>query len=143
MKQLAYVSHANEPFSKSDLRQLMRKARRRNSEEGLTGVLLAQDGLFLQVLEGPEESLNRVFSSIERDPRHSKIAVIHEDNELKEREFGHWHMGCQILGEQTNDDYRNLDERLKAILRTSRPDGNSAHNLLLEFRALEDAFVDV
>jgi hypothetical protein len=52
MYQIVYVSTVNQDFSAADLKKLLVRARMRNKEAGVTGMLVFYDGTFLQALEG-------------------------------------------------------------------------------------------
>lgn len=142
-KQLAYVSQASGTLTKADLAALMRHARRRNKELGITGLLLVDPPTFLQIIEGPADAVEALMADIEADPRHHDIEVIHVDGHCPEREFGQWLMGCRILGDGRAEDLEALDERVRNVLRASRPNGTHAHDLLLRFRELEKRHFDV
>lgn len=92
MLQLVYASAASEPFSANALRTLLQLSRSRNELYGVTGMLLYHQGSFLQILEGPEEGVKLIFSSIERDPRHARTKVLHS-GAIVRREFPEWSMG--------------------------------------------------
>lgn len=62
-----------------------------NPENGITGVLVATETHFLQVLEGEFESLNATFERIARDTRHDTIQLI-SFTEIEERKFADWAM---------------------------------------------------
>jgi len=143
LKQLVYISTAVNPFSRDDIRTLLVGARRRNAELGLSGLLLVDNSLFLQVLEGSPPAVDNIFATISRDVRHRDIDVIYSNDALPERQFARWAMGGKILGEGLPHDFRSLDSRVKEVLRRSRAEGTAAHQLLLDFRAIESAFVDI
>jgi hypothetical protein len=62
-----------------------------NPVSGISGVLVATETHFLQVLEGEFEILNATLERIFRDPRHEKIQLI-KFAEIEERKFGEWAM---------------------------------------------------
>ena len=66
MFQLVYLSSASQPFSEDDLVALLTQARQNNTAHGLTGMLLYKDGNFMQVLEGDEAEVRRLFHTIEQ-----------------------------------------------------------------------------
>lgn len=72
---LKYRSHAVQPMSTEALRTLEHEADSRNRAEGLTGVMIYDDGHFFQWLEGPERSVARVWDSVQRDRRHEDLRV--------------------------------------------------------------------
>jgi len=143
LKQLVYVSNHAIHFSDDDLSQLMKKARTKNKRLNITGLLLSDNQHFLQVIEGPEISINELISDILADERHNKIDIIFNNENIFEREFSRWSMGYKILGKDLPDDYKALDNRLKDILSVAKPNGDLAHQLLIEFRNLKKSFLDI
>jgi Sensors of blue-light using FAD len=71
--QVVYTSTATQPFGKAELLELLKGSVRRNTEAGITGLLLYQAGTFMQVLEGGKSALTELFEKISRDPRHHHI----------------------------------------------------------------------
>lgn len=92
MIQLIYRSAATSPLSEAQLGDLLKQARDTNARLGLTGLLLYDDGSFLQVLEGEPQPLLTLYERILKDPRHDRIMkLLH--CELEHRRFGEWRMG--------------------------------------------------
>ncbi len=89
---LAYRSRAVAEPNSFDLDRILAAAQKRNRAEGVTGILIYERGHFFQWLEGPPDSLSRVWDSILRDRRHADIQVLRE-NALARRFFKAWHMG--------------------------------------------------
>lgn len=89
---LGYVSTQTRPLSGDDLVTLLRQARARNQANGVTGLLLHREDSFFQVLEGKQEQVMQIFSSIERDPRHHRVEVLFQ-GPTATREFDDWRMG--------------------------------------------------
>ena len=75
---LTYKSVATATPRVSDLDLLAGQARARNRSLDVTGMLLFEDGCFLQTLEGPPKAVAELWSSIARDARHSHIEVLSE-----------------------------------------------------------------
>jgi blue light- and temperature-responsive anti-repressor len=86
---LTYKSKACYAPSNSDLEELVHKARVRNRSLGVTGMLLYENGKFLQTLEGPPEGLKQIWSAICEDKRHSHIEVLSE-HVVATRLFSDW-----------------------------------------------------
>lgn len=86
---LTYQSRAVSRPTESELEQLVSQARRRNRSLGVTGMLLYENGRFLQTLEGPPAGLQAVWSSICRDQRHRDIEVLTE-HAASSRLFTDW-----------------------------------------------------
>jgi hypothetical protein len=91
---LIYESQATQPFTEAELAKLLQQARTTNEVKGLTGILLyAQDGRFVQVLEGNVDEVHELyFLHIARDPRHHRLTLL-ADGRLDHRRFADWRMG--------------------------------------------------
>jgi hypothetical protein len=92
MIQIVYASAAAQPFSLDALNELLTKARLRNSVYSVSGMLLYHSGSFLQVLEGPETGVDRIYASILRDARHRDPKILNRAT-IARREFKDWSMG--------------------------------------------------
>jgi hypothetical protein len=92
MIHIIYASQARTGLTPEELDSLLMKARIRNAEHHVTGMLLYHSGSFLQVLEGSEAGVGLIFDSISRDPRHEDIRIIRREAILF-REFAEWTMG--------------------------------------------------
>lgn len=57
--------------------------------------LIYKDGNFIQVLEGEEPVVRKLFEKIWRDARHKLVSIIHAGS-LDERQFPDWSMGSEI-----------------------------------------------
>lgn len=94
---IVYVSKAARPMTQDDLAHILEGARRRNAEEGITGVLLYSDGSFMQYLEGPAAGMLRVYAIIKTHPLHyGLIDLVREP--IQSREFAEWSMACHVVG---------------------------------------------
>lgn len=98
MYRLVYVSSATHLFSKEELMGLLNQARLNNERVGITGMLLYKDGDFLQLIEGEEASVRRLYKTIEADPRHRSTIVLSEEP-CQERLFTDWSMGFRDLSD--------------------------------------------
>ena len=67
-------------------------AKRLNQIEGITGVLMAKGGVFFQIIEGPEENIDKLFSNILKDTRHEKVITLGVQVGDLKRLFPNWHM---------------------------------------------------
>ena len=90
MRQLLYISTAA-PGAGIDIGGILAISMRNNHRADVTGLLWTDEHRFLQVLEGPEEAVNDVFSRIKSDPRHRGIVIL-QDRTIAVREFGAWEM---------------------------------------------------
>lgn len=88
---MLYSSKATVPFGQTELADLVSSAIERNRRRRVTGALFHADGDFLQWIEGPAESVNRLFDRISRDPRHSNIEVL-ATGSAESRVFADWNL---------------------------------------------------
>ena len=91
MQALLYVSQETAPLEPDQLMALLRGARANNRRRGITGLLAYRDGQFMQILEGEKAEIQRLFATIEADPRHDAVAVIWR-SPIEERDFAAWPM---------------------------------------------------
>lgn len=96
MISLTYLSTATDPFSVTDLAELLDASREANQAADLTGMLLYAGGHFIQTLEGAPEVVDETFERIERDPRHRDVIVALREG-IEERTFADWSMGFETL----------------------------------------------
>jgi len=92
--EILYCSVSVAPhLSNVDLDHILVSARRRNLEEGITGMLLYYRGEFVQILEGRKKSVENVYEKfICPDPRHTSLNKVLE-NAIPYRSFSEWSMG--------------------------------------------------
>ncbi|CAM7980545.1 MULTISPECIES: diguanylate phosphodiesterase [Enterobacter] len=76
---LIYRSQLNLSQPSTELRELVERARIRNANLNITGVLLAKGSDVLQILEGSEESVLKLFHKIRDDRRHSGVVELMRD----------------------------------------------------------------
>jgi hypothetical protein len=91
MIRLLYLSQAS-PSGIGQLDSILKTARRENPPRSITGVLVFGGGWFMQLLEGPESSVFKLYARIIDDSRHSNPRVIHV-TPASEAIFGEWSMG--------------------------------------------------
>ena len=89
---LLYRSSGRHDLFFRDCDDILVIARERNALSGLTGFLHAEDGIFVQWLEGPESALQPVIDSIMEDQRHRDITVFSR-GPIEERQFPTLTMG--------------------------------------------------
>ena len=77
---------------------ILQSSRRNNSTLKISGALLFDDGIFLQVLEGPRTAVETVFETIQSDVRHTFVRHLGTEP-ISERRFGRWTMAFVNPGE--------------------------------------------
>lgn len=123
MLSVVYTSRATGVFDDADLATLLMNSRANNRRLGLTGFLLHRDGQFLQLLEGPADVVRDRLRIIEKDPRHTDIAVLLEEDETQ-RQFPAWSMGYETVTDDLADDiagYRAVFDDINVSPVVARP----------------------
>jgi hypothetical protein len=90
------MSTAQILFTPARIEELLHQSRVNNTREGITGLLIFRDGTFMQVLEGPQEAVERLYRKVKADERHYAVVTLFE-GPITERRFPRWAM-----------DFRNL-----------------------------------
>lgn len=81
----------NEIVFKIEIGNIMDACMRNNPRNHVTGVLVFDRGLFVQLLEGPRDGVERTLAAIAADPRHGEVAVRLREP-APERLFADWSM---------------------------------------------------
>lgn len=92
MIRLLYTSNASPTVTDDQVQSILVWSREHNPANGITGVLIHGGGMFMQVLEGPEEMVLRQYVKILDDRRHSDVRILHI-SPANVRIFDKWSMG--------------------------------------------------
>lgn len=121
MYNLLYTSSSTREANHELLDAILQTARANNSRLGITGMLLFNEGSFVQLLEGDKEKVQETFSKISKDPRHYNIEVVIEAS-VNNRYFPNWQMGFKWLEKddlKRIDNHENMD--IKNYFKFSQP----------------------
>ena len=90
---LIYASRSTESITDEVVEDVLTKSQDNNSRAGITGALcVCDDNVFMQVLEGGREEVNRLYWRVVHDTRHTDVTLL-EYAEIAERSFTNWRMG--------------------------------------------------
>jgi hypothetical protein len=102
---LVYLSNATNAFSEEEFKDILTASRANNSHIEVSGVLIYCDGNILQVLEGPKESVYKVYDKIKTDPRHADFIIL-QSRDIPARNFEGWSMGFRS---STKSEFKQLE----------------------------------
>ncbi len=111
MRQIIYASRTHGQIAADLAPAILRQSRVHNGIDGITGLLCARGDEFMQVLEGPKESVALTLGRIMVDARHYAIELL-GDRPMADRDFGDWTMDYRDLGQSQDQ----VDERLRVLL---------------------------
>lgn len=89
---LVYVSRETFPMCREDLTDILDDSRRMTAKHHLTGMLLYQDGSFMQVIEGDRYAVCDYYEALRQEPWHKNIDLIILEP-VEKRAFSEWSMG--------------------------------------------------
>ena len=131
--QLVYISRATEAFSDEKLSQLLTKAKSNNTNLDVTGNLIYNGGVFLQVLEGDMKVILNLYKKIQLDDRHHKVKKVYFEP-ANFRLFSRWSMNMMNLDCEKPKNLQIIKDILDAIDEDKLVDGMSPPiRLLKEF----------
>ncbi len=114
---LVYSSKTSYLFEKGDLDRILKVSRNNNTQRGLTGLLLYYDNRFIQVLEGDEAVVKKLYSTILADKRHNGVTKL-MDGYTDDRQFPDWAMGYrQVDGKAYEELHGEKELSSDAILK--------------------------
>ena len=90
LHRIIYASKT-EDIRKDDLESILGACERNNPIQAVTGMLLFDNGYFLQVLEGSRMAVSSTFLRLVSDPRHSQIQIL-TSGPIDARLFSNWSM---------------------------------------------------
>lgn len=114
MVELIYISRAQKRFNEQQLAELLAVSRRNNTHNKITGLLLYDGfGSFIQVLEGTESDVKKLFDHIKNDNRHTNINRIGYQP-IAQRSFGQWEMGFKLLSNENAIELEGFSQFMQA-----------------------------
>lgn len=107
--QLVYTSRAKKRFSARALQSLVAGCYMRNTQRGITGVLLYGGGRFIQLLEGDKQVVESLYTNkIAKDPRHTDCMVLTRQ-QVEARLLPNWRMGRLYLDQTAGSAQHSWD----------------------------------
>lgn len=126
---LVYVSTAVHLLSLAEIDHLLDRAQARNSKAAVTGVLLYNEGNFIQYLEGPPSGVSKIYELIKADPLHHGIIELLREP-IQTRVFSEWPMAFRCSQKFNLPQRMHLNEQLSQRLALAIPPVSTAHMLL-------------
>lgn len=112
LKYISYVSEQSHTLSETNIEELLKKSRVRNSIRGITGVLIYFEGVFTQFLEGPEIEVDKLYKKISSDKRHRNLRKLFSGN-TEDRYYRDWSMAYKTIDQDKASEitgYRPFDK---------------------------------
>ena len=91
-KSLIYVSKAKKNVDHEEILKILTHSWKYNHNSYISGMLLYDNGYFIQIIQGPIATIDRLYTRISKDPRHSNIKLVGEEF-LPVRDCNGWGIG--------------------------------------------------
>ena len=104
-------------FDTAMLAGILSSARRNNPQLGITGALVCRHDLYLQMIEGPADSIDALFARIVEDDRHFDLQLLLTEP-MGERLFPNWAM----LDDTAPSQFWSANEVAAGVLESSTPE---------------------
>lgn len=132
-KYISYVSQQSHSLTDSSLEKILSLSREKNEAAGITGMLILYEGLFIQLIEGPEEKINDLYNRIAADKRHNRILVL-DEGFSETRNFADWSMAFEKLDHKKAEEITGFKEfNKKDLFAEAEEKENAALQLLQAF----------
>lgn len=111
--QMAYCSVLKQQLDAQAVQQIVTQAQQSNSANNITGMLMIEQGLVIQWLEGEQASVRTLWSKLQKDSRHHcMVELLHRDF-VPKRLFPDWSM------------HRTTREEMLSIVHSAREQAES------------------
>jgi len=91
-KSLIYVSKAEDNVEHDEILDILTHSWKYNHNSYISGMLLFDSRYFIQIIQGPIMTIDKLYARIENDARHTDIKLIGEEL-LYERDCSGWGIG--------------------------------------------------
>ncbi len=90
IKRVIYISE-HKDYSNQNLKNIIETSQKNNPSRDVTGCLISGTNTYLQLLEGPDNSVDELYTKIKTDNRHENIDKLVEEV-VETRLFKSWSM---------------------------------------------------
>lgn len=121
IQSLLYISSVSLDLPSAEIHSILEHAQIKNSTNNITGFLLYNNHLFIQLLEGVEEDVKATYDRITKDVRHEHPIVLFQQH-FEERSFKGYHSAFKVFNnEDTFNVFQEYIKEMSAI-------ANDIHN---------------
>lgn len=93
---LVYMSRPTREMGDDEIEDLLRRAKKNNDRNGITGILIHDRKRYYQYLEGEEDQVEATFARISLDSRHQAIIRL-KSGTVNRRQFPDWSMAAKTV----------------------------------------------
>lgn len=112
-----------------------------NPKYGITGILLYDNGKFLQILEGEQDKLDALLANIQHDLRHNNFELLISAS-IPSRELESWNMEAFDITNTNDKDWSLLKDFRDAYLANYKVSANQLISWVRHFIKDHDKIKD-
>jgi hypothetical protein len=143
LKRITYLSRFAQAFTNDELRDIGALSVSNNRIKNITGMLLCAEQTFYQIIEGLPEDIDRLYATIQRDPRHTNIKTLKEEFGIleSERQFPIWSMRTVNLSDVDHFFAKQLKQMIQKLgdIEFDGADENTSVNALTDETPTENS----
>jgi hypothetical protein len=121
LERIVYASTASPGLKEADLQRILNVSQSNNHERFITGYLVARNGHFMQLIEGPPDEISVLYERIRRDPRHAGVVTLLREA-VNTRAFPDWSMNYFRVDEAASPSMRvRGDDPVDSLMTVDAP----------------------
>ncbi|WP_448702557.1 BLUF domain-containing protein [Mucilaginibacter sp. AW1-3] len=109
LHQVIYTSYLKNNFNECDFFSQLMLSRQSNTENNITGMLFYASGKYLQLIEGPKNSVTQLMGNIHQDERHYDIEIL-TDTPINYRNFANRPMEYRLFADNELEQMIGFDD---------------------------------
>lgn len=109
LHQVIYISYLKHTFNESDFFDQLMLSRQSNALNNITGMLFYGSGKYVQLIEGPKNSVSQLMGNIHEDDRHYDIEII-ADTLISHRNFAGHSMAYRLFADNELEQLTGFDD---------------------------------
>lgn len=136
---ILYISTMKTEYSKEGIEDMLKKYRKNNSKNNISGLMLYYEKNIIQCIEGHKQDVDKLYTFIKSDKRHYNVIKVF-DEKICTRYFKNWDMGFKYLN--CDKDFKSLsyDEFKKESLDKLEFDSLHQKKIKVFFKQFLDSF---
>jgi hypothetical protein len=109
LHQVIYISYLKHTFDECDFINQLMMSRQSNAQNNITGMLFYANGKYIQLIEGPKNSVIQLMGNIHQDERHYDIEII-ADTAINYRNFAGRNMDYRLFASNELEQMIGFDD---------------------------------
>jgi hypothetical protein len=109
LHQVIYTSYLKNNFNEDNFFSQLMLSRQSNAQNNITGMLFYAGGKYIQLIEGPKNSVTQLMGNIHQDERHYDIEIL-ADTSIGYRNFANRPMEYRLFADNELEQMIGFDD---------------------------------